>query len=81
MSTTTQLRDFGSGSLEPESDLPHLFHQLNNQLGIVLAHAELLEVKAVHEGNSARASQLVASTVDAMRTAREIRARICITDG
>ena len=29
-----------------------LFHQLNNQLGIILAHAELLEVKAADDGQS-----------------------------
>jgi hypothetical protein len=52
-----------------------LFHQLNNQLGIILAHAELLEVKAVDEGYRARAAQVVTSVLDAMTTAREIRRR------
>ena len=54
-------------------DLRLLFHQLNNQLGIILANAELLEAKAADEQNRARAAQLVTSALDAMGTAREIR--------
>ncbi|HMD35527.1 MAG TPA: hypothetical protein VKH42_11190 [Vicinamibacterales bacterium] len=50
-----------------------LFHRLNNQLGIILAHAELLEAKAGDEMNRARAAQIVASTLEAMTTAAEIR--------
>jgi hypothetical protein len=56
-------------------DLRLLFHQLNNQLGIVLAHAELLEAKAIDDLNRARAAQVVSSVLDAMGTAREIRRR------
>ena len=58
---------------KPEAELRMLFHRLNNQLGIILAHAELLEAKAVDEVNRARAAQVVASALDAMGTAREIR--------
>ena len=53
-----------------------LFHRLNNQLGIILAHAELLEAKAGDTMIRARASQVVTSAVDAMATAREIRQRL-----
>jgi hypothetical protein len=53
-----------------------LFHRLNNQLGIILAHAELLEGKAGDDMTRARASQVVSSAVDAMATAREIRQRL-----
>lgn len=58
---------------EPNPDLRQLFHRLNNQLGIILAHAELLEVKVADEGHRARATQVVSSVLDAMGTAREIR--------
>ena len=50
-----------------------LFHRLNNQLGIVLAHAELLESKASDDMNRSRAAQVVSSTLEAMGTAKEIR--------
>jgi hypothetical protein len=54
-------------------ELRLLFHRLNNQLGIILAHAELLESKAPDDMNRARAAQVVASALDAMSTAKEIR--------
>ncbi|MCA1650593.1 MAG: hypothetical protein LC753_10040 [Acidobacteria bacterium] len=57
------------------ADLGLLFHRLNNQLGIILANAELLEAKAGDEMTRARAAQVVASVLDAMTTARELRAR------
>jgi hypothetical protein len=60
-------------SLDEMPDVGLLFHRLNNQLGIILANAELLEVKAGDEMSRARASQVVASVLDAMATAREIR--------
>lgn len=53
-----------------------LFHRLNNQLGIILANAELLESKASDDMSRRRAAQVVASVLDAMATAKEIRARI-----
>jgi hypothetical protein len=56
-------------------DLGLLFHRLNNQLGIILANAELLETKSSDEAGRARAAQVVASVLDAMATAREIRRR------
>ena len=61
--------------MEPSPDLGLLFHRLNNQLGIILANAELLEVKAGDEASRARASQVVASVLDAMTTAKDIRQR------
>jgi hypothetical protein len=54
-------------------ELHLLIHRLNNQLGIILAHAELLESKASDDMNRARASQIVASALEAMGTAKEIR--------
>ena len=61
------------GSMDESPELRQLFHRLNNQLGIILAHAELLEAKAPDDMNRARAAQVVASVVDAMNTAKEIR--------
>jgi hypothetical protein len=61
------------GQMEESPELRHLFHRLNNQLGIILAHAELLESKAPDEMNRARAAQVVASVLEAMGTAKEIR--------
>ncbi|HJO39664.1 MAG: hypothetical protein QGG24_02045 [Vicinamibacterales bacterium] len=55
------------------TDLSRLFHRLNNQLGIILANAELLEAKATDEMSRSRAAQIVASVLDAMSTAGEIR--------
>jgi hypothetical protein len=59
-------------SVEP-AELRQLFHALNNQLGIILSHAELLEAKAQDERQKARASQVVIATVEALTTARQIR--------
>jgi hypothetical protein len=60
---------------QTDSELRALFHRLNNQLGIILAHAELLESKAVDDVNRARAAQVVSGALDAMGTARQIRQR------
>jgi len=54
-------------------DLGLLFHRLNNQLGIILANAELLESKSADEMGRARAAQVVSGVLEAMATAREIR--------
>ncbi len=56
-----------------DNELRMLFHCLNNQLGIILAHAELLEAKAVDHVSRARAAQVVTSVLEAMGTAKEIR--------
>ena len=59
--------------MDESPELRILFHRLNNQLGIILAHAELLESKATDDMSRARASQVVAGALDAMLTAKEIR--------
>jgi hypothetical protein len=64
---------FAGTPMDQSPELKTLFHRLNNQLGIILAHAELLQAKAPDAGNRARAAQIVASALDAMTTAREIR--------
>ena len=55
------------------AELRTLYHRLNNQLGIILAHAELLEAKASDDPNRARAGQIISSALDAMGTAKAIR--------
>jgi hypothetical protein len=69
--SVTDLLERGAMGQPPE--LRQLFHQLNNQLGIILAHAELMEKKAADEMSRARAAQVVSSVLDAMGTAKEIR--------
>ena len=75
MNLTSPIPGSVPGALETSPEMRTLFHQLNNQLGIILAHAELLEGKAADEGHRARAAQVVSSVLDAMTTAREIRRR------
>jgi len=57
-------------------DLGQLFHRLNNQLGIILANAELIEAKAADEVTRSRASQVVASVLGAIETALDLRTRL-----
>lgn len=57
----------------PDGDLTQLFHQLNNQLGIILANAELLEHRLQDETHRARAGQVVAGALEAIRTTQRIR--------
>ena len=73
MNLSSHMHEIGADALQMNPALRLLFHQLNNQLGIVLAHAELLEAKAIDDVNRARAAQVVSSVLDAMGTAREIR--------
>ena len=51
-----------AGESKKERELQALVHRLNNQLGIVLAHAELLEAKASDAVNRDRASQTVSTS-------------------
>jgi len=60
-------------AMDESPDLRLLFHRLNNQLGIILAHAELLESKLTDDLQRARAAQVVSSVLDAMGTAKELR--------
>ena len=73
MNISAQMQDIDLRLRPFSPELRVLFHQLNNQLGIILAHAELLEAKATDDVNRARAAQIVSSALDAMSTAREIR--------
>ena len=69
------MQDRAEEAVDARLEFRRLFHQLNNQLGIILAHAELLEAKAADESARARAAQVVASVLEAMNTARDIRRR------
>jgi hypothetical protein len=62
--------------MDESPELRRLFHRLNNQLGIILAHAELMEAKAADEVNRSRAAQVVTSVLEAMGTAKEIRLQV-----
>lgn len=64
-----------TGTAPLPAELRVLIHRLNNQLGIILAHAELLEIKSPDDGYRARASQIVATALEAMGTSREIAYR------
>lgn len=61
------------GPMDESPELRLLFHRLNNQLGIILAHAELLEAKSTDDTHRARAAQVIASVLEAMGTTKEIR--------
>jgi len=57
-------------------ELRQLFHRLNNQLGIVLANAELLQARVAEPVNRARITQVVDSALQAMGTVRELRLKL-----
>lgn len=63
-------------NMTSQKDLSELFHRLNNELGVILSHAELLEAKCDQDKNRSRAAQVVAAALEAMGTARQIRAQI-----
>jgi hypothetical protein len=62
--------------MEPGTDYRALFHRLNNQLGVVLANAELLESRCADETLRARASQVVSGVIDAISTAQQLRTAV-----
>jgi hypothetical protein len=59
--------------MQTVEDPKALLHRLNNQLGVILAHAELLESKAPDAAQKARASQVVHAALQAMAVSRELR--------
>jgi hypothetical protein len=62
----------GAIGAAPGDELRELFHRLNNHLGIILAQAEMLELEASGDPVRPRASQIVASALDAIQVSREI---------
>jgi hypothetical protein len=54
-------------------EIPRLYHRLNNQLGIILANAELLESRLTDETHKARAGQVITSALEAIATVQHLR--------
>ena len=73
MNIVSQLGDAPVCEPKVLDEMNRLFHRLNNQLGIVLAHAEMLEEKAVDETHRQHAARVVSSVLDALGTSRDIR--------
>ena len=61
---------------DPGRDVRGTIHRLNNQLAVILAHAELIEAKAADQAQRARAMQVVTATLQAMSLTREIRSTL-----
>ena len=55
------------------SEVSRLLHGLNNQLGVILANAELLEHRLGDDANKVRASLVVSGTLEAIGTAQRLR--------
>jgi hypothetical protein len=73
MSAPTQAGLSGSGGEASPAELSGLFHRLNNQLGIILANAELLESRLTDTTQRARAGQVVSSVLEAIATVQQVR--------
>jgi hypothetical protein len=54
-------------------DLSQVFHRLNNQLGIILANAELLEARLTDDAQRARAGQVVSGALEAISAVQDLR--------
>jgi hypothetical protein len=50
-----------------------VFHRLNNQLGVILANAELLEARLTEDTQRARAGQVVSGTLEAISAIQDLR--------
>jgi hypothetical protein len=59
-------------------EVVRLFHRLNNQLGVVLANAELLEHRLADDALRVRAEQVVSGALDAITTAQQLRKEVLI---
>ena len=59
-----------------QSESSRLFHRLNNQLGVILANAELLESRLADETQRARAGQVVTGALEAIATVQHLRREV-----
>ena len=57
-------------------EVVRLFHRLNNQLGVILANAELLEHRLADDTLRVRAEQVVTGTLEAINTAQQLRKEV-----
>lgn len=73
MTPSTIPLDTGPQARQSADDLRGLFHQLSNQLGVILANAELMELKLADPVQKARATLVVNAVLEAMTTTRTIR--------
>lgn len=73
MNYSTLVTPIETGPQARTADLRGLFHELSNQLSVILAHAELIEAKAPGDAERARASHVVISALEAMTVTRSIR--------
>jgi len=62
-----------TGRVQPGPELQQLLHQLTNQLSVIVAHAELLEAKALDSASQTRATQVITGALGAMTTVKAIR--------
>jgi hypothetical protein len=61
------------------ADLSRIFHKLNNQLGVILANAELLESRLSDEPQRARAGQVVTGALEAISAIQDLRRIVGLT--
>jgi hypothetical protein len=61
-----------------EADRLALFHRLNNQLGVILANAELLETRLSDDLQRQRAAQVVQGAMDAISTVQNLRQMLTV---
>ena len=54
-------------------ELARVFHRLNNQLGVILANAELLETRLTDDTQRARARLVVSGALNAISTIQDLR--------
>ena len=59
--------------VDSAAELSQVFHRLNNQLGVILANAELLEARLTEDAQRARAGQVVSGTLEAISAIQDLR--------
>jgi hypothetical protein len=59
--------------MDPPPDLSQVFHRLNNQLGVILANAELLEARLTDDTQRARAGLVVNGALEAISAVQDLR--------